>query len=275
MNSRKSLNYISLLKIEWLKIKSYRTFWVLAILSFISLAGISYIVWYGQEQVAHNANTMGGAAMLGSPFQFPDVWQTVSWISSFIITLPGLLVIILTTNEYNYKTHRQNIIDGISRMQFIGTKILLVTKIAAIFTILNFLVALLFGLALSASFFSFDRIEYIGYFFLQSLSYLYLALLFSVLFKRSGLAIALYILYALIIKNILWAVFRSNINKEAGNYIPLKSTDVLIPFPFLRRIVDQMLPLPKLEPVPLLIASFVYLFLFVFICTRIYKKTDL
>jgi ABC-type transport system involved in multi-copper enzyme maturation permease subunit len=282
MNGRKSHGYLSLLKIEWLKIKSYRTFWVLSILSFISLAGLSYIIWYVQEQVTNKANSIGGgAAMLGgSPFQFPDVWHTISWVSGWTIIFPGLLTIILITNEYNYKTHRQNIIDGVSRMQFIGTKILLVTIAATVFTMLTFFVALVFGLALSASAFSFDGIEYIGYFFLESVSYLYLSLLFSVLLKRSGLAITLYIIYAFIIKNILSLLFNYLFNQfsdanKVGDYVPLKSTDVLISFPFLRKIVDQMLPLPKPELLPLLIVSFVYLFLFVVLCRRIYKRTDL
>ena len=271
MSLHTSHNYISLLKIEWLKIKNYRTFWVLAILSFISLIGISYISWYAQEQAIHNTKGMG-TVMFGSPFGFPDVWRTISWISGWMTALLGFLVIILTTNEYNFKTHRQNIIDGIDRMQFIGGKILLVSVLALIFTVFTFLVALLSGLMVSASSFSFDGIEYIGYFFLQTLSYLYLALLFSVLFKRSGFAIALFILYALIIKNILGGVLNHYLD-PAGNYLPLKSTDVLIPFPFIRRMMSQIVTTP--EPLPLLITSVIYLFLYIAVCRRIYKKADL
>ena len=271
MSAHKSHNYISLLKIEWLKIKNYRTFWVLAILSFISVIGISYISWYAQEQVINNAKGMG-TVMFGSPFGFPDVWRTISWISGWITVLLGLLIIILTTNEYNFKTHRQNIIDGIDRMQFIGGKILLVSVLTLIFTVFTFLIALITGLIISASSFSFEGIEYIGYFFLQTLSYLYLALLFSVVFKRAGFAISLFILYALIIKNILGGVLNHYFD-NVGNYLPLKSTDVLIPFPFIRRMMSQIVATP--EPLPLLIMSFIYLFLYIVVCRRIYKRADL
>jgi hypothetical protein len=75
-----------LLKIEWLKLKNYRTFWILSALYLISIFGINYIVYRIQENI-YNARQAKGMAemMIGSrPYSFPTVWQMTS--SSRIIT---------------------------------------------------------------------------------------------------------------------------------------------------------------------------------------------
>ena len=74
--------------------------------------------------------------LLGSPFAFPDVWQTVSWNSTMLFIIPAILIITLTTNEFVYKTHRQNIIDGWSRKQFISVKLVEVLLLS-VFTTLD------------------------------------------------------------------------------------------------------------------------------------------
>src|SRR3954447_19389424 len=112
-----------LLKVEWMKVKNYRTFWVLSVLYLVSVFGVNYIsyqVWDARPK----SNSMP-TAVIGTPFDFPDVWHVVSFTASFLMFMLGLLVIISFTNEYSYKTHRQNIIDGWSRKEFILVKIAL------------------------------------------------------------------------------------------------------------------------------------------------------
>ncbi|MFK5098226.1 hypothetical protein, partial [Klebsiella pneumoniae] len=70
--------------------------------------------------------------LLGNPFVFPEVWQTVAYFSSFFVLLPSILVIMLVTNEYTYKTHRQNIIDGWSRNEFLLSKLIDVAIISLV-----------------------------------------------------------------------------------------------------------------------------------------------
>ena len=54
-------------------------------------------------------------------------------------------MILVITNEYNYKTHRQNIIDGLTRQQFVVAKILFGLAIAVPTTLSCFLIAIYFG----------------------------------------------------------------------------------------------------------------------------------
>ncbi len=265
---------IHLLKIEWLKIKGYRTFWVLTILFLVSIFGLNYFIYYIKQVTVQNNKQVN--FILGAPFSFPNVWHTVSYFSSFLLFIPGLMIITSITNEYNYKTIRQNIIDGWSRQQFINVKIALVVLLSLISALFVFLTAFIFG-TISGDSFSFLKVEFVGYYFVQALSYSMVALLFGLLIKRSGLAIGVFFLYSFIIENMAGALLNyngkniGNINGP-GNYLPLNTTDSLIPFPFFRNIVN----FGTSPSVYILLAlSLVYLALYYFIITAKFKHDDL
>jgi hypothetical protein len=265
---------LKLLKIEWLKIKGYRTFWVLTTLFLISIVGINYSTYYIKQITTQNNSQVN--AILGAPFSFPNVWHTVSYMSSFLLFIPGLMIITSVTNEYSFKTTRQNIIDGWSRQQFIHVKIALVILLSVIATIFVFLTALLFGI-ISGDPFSLIKIEFVGYFFIQSVSYSMVALLLSVLIKRSGLAIGIFFIYSVIIEQGLGAFLNyktMNLTtfKGLGDYLPLNTTDNLIPFPFFRKIVKFGTE-PSLYV--LLTLSAIYLGLYYYFTTRKFQNDDL
>ena len=264
---------IELLKVEWLKLKNYRTFWILSILYLISIFGINYIVYRIQQSIYEEKQAKGLAEMvMGSPpYSFPTVWQMTSFVSSFLLFLPGLLMIISVTNEYSYKTHRQNIIDGWSRNQFISVKILLAVIASLASTIFVFITALLFGLQGSYSF-STDNIHFLGYFFLQAISYCMVALLFSILFKRGGLAIGVFFLYAIVLENLIGGLLNRYAN-YSGRYLPLESVDNLIPLPLFEQVQRNIIPAANMTT--LFIVALIYLGLYYFFVTRKFKTDDL
>lgn len=265
---------LHLLKIEWLKIKGYKTFWILATLFLVSIVGVNYFVFYIKQGITQGNNTAINA-VLGSPFDFPNVWHTVSYFSSFLLFIPGLMVITSITNEYSFKTHRQNIIDGWSRQQFIHVKIAQIVIISFLATIFVFLTSIFYGLFAGSSF-SFDKVQFIGYYFIQALSYCLFALLIGVLIKRSGLSIGLFFLYCFIIENFLGAILNNMGGVRSisgpGDYLPLNTVDNLIPFPFFRNIVQFGTP-PSVYV--LLALSAVYLFLYYFASVRKFRMQDL
>ena len=262
-----------LLKIEWLKIKSYKTFWVLATLFLVSILGVNYFVYNIHQGISQGNKQVN--AMIGSPFSFPNVWHTICYFSRFLLFLPGLMIITSVTNEYSYKTHRQNIIDGWSRKQFILVKIGLAVIISVLSTVFVFITATIFGFADGGSF-SFDQIEFVGYYFIQALSFCMLGLLLSLLLKRSGLCIGLYFLYSFIIENFLGAIIDnmssvSKGNSGPGDYLPLNTVKNLTPFPFFRSLVQFTQPALYV----LLVLSAVYLFLYYFFSMRKFQTDDL
>jgi ABC-2 type transport system permease protein len=265
---------LHLLKIEWLKVKNYRTFKVLAALFLVSIFGINYITHYiyTYNQQMQKANGMVKAIIGNPPFQFPEVWQTVTWVTGFLLFMPGLLIIISITNEYSFKTHRQNIIDGLSRSQFIHVKMMIVAIIALVSTLVVFITAFIFGLAERGADISFANIDYVADFFVQALSYGFIALLIGVLFKRSGIAIGVFFLFATVIERMLSAATNHYID-GAGDYFPIRASANLIPFPFLRPLVSHFIKPP--ETLYLLICSAIYLAIYFFIIKRKFETDDL
>lgn len=263
---------LQLLKVEWMKVRYYRTFWVLSILYLVSIFGVNYITYQIQASRPKKADVAINFLLGNPPFQFPDVWHTVSYMSSFLLFIPGLLMIISFTNEYSYKTHRQNIIDGWSRKEFILVKMALALVIAIVSTIAVFITAFLFGVFEGNSNISFDKVEFIGYFFVQALSYSAVALLFGLLFKRSGIAIGVFFLYVVVLENVLAGLMNRYLN-NSGRFLPIETTDNLIPFPFFKAMVNQFRA--TTDPVLLLVISAAYLGLYFFICLRRFETDDL
>jgi ABC-2 type transport system permease protein len=262
------------LSIEWMKLKNYRTFWVLASLYLFSIVGINYIAFRIQQSIYHAKEAKGMAQMvIGSiPYSFPTVWQMTAYMTSFLLFIPGLLMIISVTNEYSYKTHRQNIIDGWTRREFISVKILLGVFLAAISTFMVILTAMLFGIIEGSSSFSMDNFVYIGYFFLQAFSYIMVSLLIAVLVKRGGFAIGIYFLYTVIIENVIKFILNAKFG-TAGRYLPLQSTDELIPAPIFENVQKQMIQAPNYTA--LLIVALAYLATYIFLTTRKFETDDL
>lgn len=261
------------LSIEWMKLKHYRTFWILSLLYMVSIFGANYIVFRVQQAIYEEKQSKGMAELvLGTPpFAFPNVWHTTTYISSFLLFLPGLLMIISVTNEYSYRTHRQNIIDGWNRREFIIMKIVLAAIGALISTVFVALTALLFGFVQGEPFTT-EKGIFIFYFFIQALSYSLVALLFAILFKRGGLAIGIFFLYALVLENLIAGLMNRFLD-YSGRYLPLESTDNLIPFPLLENVQRKIIKAPNITA--LLIVSLVYLVLYYFFINRKFETDDL
>jgi len=258
---------LHLLKLEWLKVKNYRAFWIFLALYIVSLYGINQIAFNVQGEIKKN-----NVPVNIFPYDFPAVYQTITWVSSWLLYFPGMLMILVITNEYNYKTHRQNIIDGLTREQFVTAKILSGLVIALLTTFCCFLIALYFGTSYSGSF-SFSGIEYIGYGFIQALSYLFLAMVLSVLMRRSGLAMAVFFLYGLVFEQLLGGLidYKFLNNGTVRYYFPLQASDTLIPITFGSKIIYNNAPAQTV----LLVTAIFYIALFVFLSLRKFKTDDL
>jgi len=275
---------LHLLKIEWLKVKNYRTFWILAILYLLSIWGINFIVYSVQEKIFEKTSTSGdGSAMVkilvgDKPYAFPKVWQATADVSSFLLFIAGLIMIISVSNEYSFKTHRQNIIDGLSRTQFIMVKLVDGIIIALVSSILVVITGLFFGLFEGHTSVSFDHFEYILYFFLQALSYCWLAVLFAILFKRSGIAIGVFFLYTVILENVLALILNRAFPSSffltgTGNYLPIQSSDELMPFPAFEGLQRQISSPVNITVQLILVCA--YLIIYFILSKRRFETADL
>jgi len=180
-------------------------------------------------------NAKNGINLLNTAYYFPQVWSNLGFWGSIFILFLSILVIILTTNEYAFRTHRQNVIDGWNKLEFYHAKVLMVLVLSVAATVYLFLLGLLFGGINGHSLDGlFDEFSPVGYFLLLSLDYLGLALFIALAVRRSGLAIGLFLLYAMIIENILKGLIMHYADMSWGNLLLLQSSDELLPFPFTR-----------------------------------------
>lgn len=229
---------LKLLKVEWLKIKGYTAFIILSSFFALGVITVNYIIFSVNKNMISQSSA---AKIVGSfsPYDFDKTWQTTSYSAGWLLLLPSLLLIILLTNEFTYRTHRQNIIDGWSRQQFIQVKIVMALLTAVLSTVLVFITALMFGL-FSGSSFSTNGFSHVGFFFLKALSYNMVAILISVLIRRTGFAIGVFFIYMGLenfISQLLdvWSIrLRTNQGIDLGSmgdYLPMNSADGLLTFP--------------------------------------------
>lgn len=217
-----------LLAIEWLKIKKYRTFWILTGFFIILLP-----VW--NMGINDGILKLGGSGkdginLLDNAYTFKQVWSNMGFWGSWFIMFITILVIIITTNEYTYKTNRQNLIDGWTRMQVLHAKWLFVILLATFCTVYVFIVGVIFGIANN------DLANFPGdltklfYFFVLALNYCSFGLLLGYLFKRSGIATGMFFLYIMFLENILKGLGNRLTDSEIFNLLPLQASDELLPF---------------------------------------------
>lgn len=262
---------MSLLAIEWLKIRRYRTFWVLILLFAFLLPFWNFQILNGIVRVGN-----GQINILNQAYGFPSVWSNFGWWGSIFVLFLAILIITLTCNEFSFRTHRQNVIDGWSRLSFFHAKAALVLALSAGITLFVFINGALFGIATSGSADGlFSNLNAIAYFFLLVLNYLGAALFIALWIRRSGLAISLYLLYALIIESIIAATFNYFTKSQWGNLLPLQSSDELLPFP-LMRMASNMLGRPESLPdYVYVIATAVWIGVYYFAGRRLVLKRDM
>ncbi|MFT3982066.1 MAG: ABC transporter permease [Ferruginibacter sp.] len=228
-----------LLKTEWLKLKDYSAFKILSIFFVVGVVLSNYI-FYRSVAVVTEQKTASMLMGKYNPYSFENTWQTTSFVTGCLLILPAMLLVILVTNEFTYRTNRQNIIDGWSRRQFIDVKLVLAFWFALATTVIALLTAFVFGLATSEDGFSFYKIVHLLYLFLKALSYNVIAVFIAVLVRRTGFAIGVFFIY-LWIENIianLLDFWSRKIKMDTGydlgsmgDYLPMNASDGLLPFP--------------------------------------------
>lgn len=234
---------LHLLRIDLKKLTSYRTFWIVCGLYFITLAfstasGMEFLKW-----LARTFEGFGGSLNINRIplYHFPDVWLNLIYFSGLFKVVLGIMTVISITNEYQYRTLRQNIIDGLSRWQFLSTKILTNVLLSflsvAMIMVISFVTGLIYTPAINWNF-VFADMEFLIAYFLEIFGFLSFALMLGVLIQRPGLTIIL-----LLLSRMLEYILRENIDEALPwivAYLPLESLSNLVPLPFQRYAFQEI-----------------------------------
>jgi len=249
----------NLLAIEWLKIKSFRTFWILTGFFLVLLPVWNYGISGGIMKIGG-----GEINLVSQAYSFSYVWQNLGFWTSIFVVFISILIIILTTNEYQYRTNRQNVIDGWTRLDFYHAKWLVAFVLSILTTVYVFVVGTAFG-ASYGSFSDFPgSIQHLFYVWVLALNYYTFSLLLSIFFKRSGITIGIFFLYCMILEAIANKFINWWLNTNAGDFFPLQSSDELLPFPILDMIKAMANLQNGLNPVYYVCASFAWIVLYYF-----------
>ncbi len=229
---------IKLLQLEFAKIKPTRYFKVLTILWLIAF--ISIPIGYN---ILVNKLTEGMTieSSLLNPkywpfFDFADLWQNLAYIYKMITVFVCLMLIISTTNEFDYKTARQNIINGLSKKKFWLSKITLIISTALIATIMLFILGLVTGYInspIKSPDFVLQHIEFLAAYFLHIVHFLMFTFVISLLIRRAGFTIALVLFWTYIVEPILSGIAQRYYG-IVGDLFPMEAGWNLIHLPFLK-----------------------------------------
>ena len=231
--------------LEWLKIKNHKIFWVilglcLIVQFFITNGGVFLLEWLKTQAV----NFKGLDPSIIPIYDFPDIWQNTTWLGSFIKILLGFIIIISINNDLMYNTLRQNIIDGISKKEFILSKLILIVFLAALCTLLLFFSGLTTGLIYSKVTevkFIFDELEFVLAYFVQLCVFGTLALTIGFIIKKAGFAITFLFLYSHFFEPITTSILKYHPGLQEHTaywvqFFPVYAINNLIDVPFQRYI---------------------------------------
>ncbi len=269
-----------LIRTEWLKMKKYSAFWWVMGLTALSYPGINYMFYMAYDKMTEQQSTAGKIVKMaiGNPFAFPDAWQSVAYFSSWFVFIPAVVVIMFISNEYSFRTHRQNIIDGWSRGQFVTSKLIDVGIVSLLITLLYLVVTIVNGFSNSGDGTgdNWGKSYFAGLFALQTFSQLSIAFLIGFLIRRAFLALGIFIFYFLILENILVGLLRIKA-QDIGRFLPFEISDRMIPVPaFLGKLDTPENYQKALDRIPTQVGLTILLTVIIWaICYRVNSKRDL
>jgi len=259
----------NLLSIEWLKMKRFRTFWILTGFFMLLLPLWNYGISNGIMKIGG-----GNINLVSQAYSFSYVWQNMGFWTSIFVVFISILVIILTTNEYQFRTNRQNVIDGWTRLNFYHAKWQVVLLLSFLTTLYVFVIGVCFGSAYG-SFSDFPgSIKHLYYVWILALNYYSFSLLLSVFFKRSGITIGVFFLYCMIIEALVSKFINWWLDTKAGDFMPLQCSDELLPFPILDVIKTMANMQDVLNPVYYVAASFGWIIIYYFVGRQKLLRSD-
>jgi ABC-type transport system involved in multi-copper enzyme maturation permease subunit len=230
-------------------------------------------------------------------FNFPYIWHFTTYIASWLKIFLAVIIVSMIANEYSYGTLKQNLIDGMSKKEFLLSKVYTILLFSIVSTTLVFVISLILGLKYS-SFTEigiiFSDLEYLFAYFLKHVAFFSFCLFLALLIKRSAFTLGFIFIWFLG-ENIGHAILKyeilgyTHLDKDTividwvKDILPLESMSNLIVEPFTRLNFIKSVTTSvgatieknyAVEPISIVIVLF-WTCLFLFLSFYILKKRDL
>ena len=278
-----------LLNIEFHKLKHNKASKVLSIIYFGLLTSIALIaaIKFDIGPVKFHLAEQG-------IFNFPYIWHFNTFMAAIFKFFLLLVIVSMMANEYSNKTLKQNLIDGLSKKEFILSKFYTVLAFAGISTVFVFLTSFILGMFYSdynEFAIIFSDLEYLLAFFIKLVGFFSFGLFLGILVKRSAFAVgAMFVWFIIesIFKGYLYYAFKNSdsITENVDRimqFLPLESMTNLIKEPFTRlgavksvakQIGENLSKDFSVQFTDILIVS-VWTFIFIYLSYSLLKKRDL
>lgn len=224
-------------------------------------------------------------------FNFPYIWHFNTYIAAILKFFLAVVIVSMMANEYSYGTLKQNLIDGMSKKEFILSKFLTVIVFAGISTLFIFLVSLILGLIYSS--FNevgiiFSDLDYLVAYFVKLVGFFSFCLLLGILIKRSAFALG-FLFFWNIIEGIIIGVLKFQFFPKNDNVdyftrlLPLESMSNLLVEPFTRlnvvKSIGTQVGIENIKDYSVhwysILIVLVWTAIFIFLSYKIIKKRDL
>lgn len=220
-------------------------------------------------------------------FNFPIIWHITTFFASYFKFFFAIVVVSMIGNEYSNKTLKQNLIDGLSKREFILSKFYTIVFFSLCATVLIGLATFFIGLYYSSyteASIIFREIEFLLAYFVKLVGFFSLCLFFGMLVKRSAFALAFLVVLYIIEWLVFWGAYEIFGNGDDAfkvkNFMPLESMYKLIDQPIQRIVMTKF---PDKTDIAYdyavhwyeIVVVLAWSALFIFLSYRLLKKRDL
>ncbi|MHA3788782.1 ABC transporter permease [Flavobacterium hauense] len=175
-------------------------------------------------------------------FNFPFIWHFNTYIATWLKLFLAIIIVSMMANEYTYGTLKQNLIDGLSKKEFITSKTITIVLFAVSSTVFVFVMSLILGYSFSSyteASIVFSDLQYIGGYLLNMLLFFSFCLFAGIVVKRSAFAIGFIFLWYVaetILKGILhfFVIKDGAITQKVMNFFPIEAMQNLVKEPITR-----------------------------------------
>lgn len=224
-------------------------------------------------------------------FNFPYIWHFNTYIADFFKFFLAIVIVSMMANEYSYGTLKQNLIDGLSKKEFIISKFLMVLVFAFTSTVFVFVMSLILGYSFSSYnelSIVFSEMEYLFAYFIKLLGFFTVCLFVGIVIKRSafalGFVIIWYVVAAIIVGLVKYQYFKNNkLAETIVDFLPLQAMSNLIVEPISKlsviKNVSNQIGVDQIKDYSVHLYSILtvcfWIILFVYWSYKILKKRDL
>jgi len=174
-------------------------------------------------------------------FNFPYIWHFNTFVTALFKLFLAIVIVSMMSNEYSNKTIKQNLIDGLSKKEFILSKFLTVVVFALVSTIFVFVVSLILGLFYSdynELSIIFSDLEFLVAFFVKLVGFFSFCLFLGILVKRSAFALGFLVLWMIFEQMLFgllgWKFVSWETAQSIKGFLPMEAMSNLINEPFSR-----------------------------------------